>query len=47
MKVMLSGANGFVCHYVAGELERQDIEYLILQRGMASDDRAIQLILTD
>lgn len=45
MKVMLTGATGFVGRYVAKELERQDIEYVSVQRGMASDDRAIQMDL--
>jgi nucleoside-diphosphate-sugar epimerase len=45
MRVMLTGATGFVGRYVAKELERQDIEYVSLQRGMASDDRAIQMDL--
>jgi nucleoside-diphosphate-sugar epimerase len=45
MKVMLTGATGFVGRYVAKELERQGIEYVSLQRGMASDVRAIQMDL--
>ena len=45
MKVMLTGATGFVGRYVARELERQGIQYVSLQRGMASDDRAIQIDL--
>jgi nucleoside-diphosphate-sugar epimerase len=45
MKVMLTGATGFVGRYVAKELERQDIEYVSVQSGMASDDRAIQMDL--
>jgi nucleoside-diphosphate-sugar epimerase len=45
MKVMLTGATGFVGLYVARELKRQDIEYLSLQRGMTNDDRAIQMDL--
>jgi nucleoside-diphosphate-sugar epimerase len=43
MKVMLTGATGFVGRYVAKELERQGIEYVSLQRGLACDDRAIQM----
>ncbi len=42
---MLTGATGFVGYYVAKELERQGIEYVTLQRGMASDDRAIEMDL--
>lgn len=42
---MLTGATGFVGRYVAKELERQGIEYVSLQRGMASNDRAIQIDL--
>jgi nucleoside-diphosphate-sugar epimerase len=45
MKVMLTGATGFVGRYVAKELERQGIEYVSLQRGLASDGRAIQMDL--
>jgi nucleoside-diphosphate-sugar epimerase len=45
MKVMLTGATGFVGSYVAKELERQDIEYVSVQRGMASDDQSIQMDL--
>jgi nucleoside-diphosphate-sugar epimerase len=45
MKVMLTGATGFVGRYVAKELERQDIEYVSVQSGIASDDRAIQMDL--
>jgi nucleoside-diphosphate-sugar epimerase len=45
MKVMITGATGFVGRYVAKELERQDIEYVSVQRGMASDDRTIQMDL--
>jgi nucleoside-diphosphate-sugar epimerase len=45
MKVMLTGATGFVGRYVGKELERQNIEYMSVQRGMASDDRAIQMDL--
>lgn len=45
MKVMLTGATGFVGRYVAKELERQGIEYVSLQRGLASDARAIQMDL--
>lgn len=45
MKVMLTGATGFVGRYVAKELERQGIEYMSLQRGMANDARAIQMDL--
>ena len=45
MKVMLTGATGFVGRYVAKELERQGIEYMSLQRGLASDARATQMDL--
>lgn len=45
MKVMLTGASGFVGRYVAKELERQGIEYVSLQRGMISGVRAIQIDL--
>jgi nucleoside-diphosphate-sugar epimerase len=45
MKVMLTGATGFVGRYVAEELERQGIEYVSVQRRIASDDRAIQIDL--
>jgi nucleoside-diphosphate-sugar epimerase len=45
MKVMLTGASGFVGRYVSRELMRQGIEYVSLQRGMVSDDRAIQMDL--
>jgi nucleoside-diphosphate-sugar epimerase len=45
MKVMLTGATGFVGCYVAKELERQGIEYVSLQRGLASYARAIQMDL--
>lgn len=45
MKVMLTGATGFVGRYIAKELERQGIEYVSLQRGVASDARAIQMDL--
>ena len=47
MKVMLTGATGFVGRYLARELERQEIEYVSLQRGMKSSDRAIQINLLD
>ncbi len=42
---MLTGATGFVGRYVAKELERQDIQYVSLQRGMSSYGRAIQMDL--
>lgn len=42
---MLTGATGFVGRYVAKELERQGIEYVSLQRSLASDARAIQIDL--
>jgi nucleoside-diphosphate-sugar epimerase len=45
MKVMLTGATGFVGRYVVKELERQGIEFVTLQRGKSSDDRAIQMDL--
>jgi nucleoside-diphosphate-sugar epimerase len=45
MKVMLTGATGFVGRYVAKELERKGIEYVSLQSGMLNDDRAIQMDL--
>lgn len=45
MKVMLTGATGFVGRYVARELVRQGIEYVSIQRGLASNDRAIQVDL--
>jgi nucleoside-diphosphate-sugar epimerase len=45
MKVMLTGATGFVGRYVARELERQGIEYVSVQRGTARNDRAIQMDL--
>jgi nucleoside-diphosphate-sugar epimerase len=45
MKVILTGATGFVGRYVARELERQGIEYVGLQRGMSSDSRSIQMDL--
>ncbi len=45
MKVLLTGATGFVGRYVAKELGRQGIAYVSLQRGLASDDRAIQMDL--
>jgi len=45
MKVMLTGATGFVGRYVARELERQGIEYVSVQRGTAKDVRAIQMDL--
>ena len=45
MKVILTGATGFVGRYVARELERQGIEYVSLQRGMVSDARSIQIDL--
>ena len=45
MKVMITGATGFVGRYVVKELERQGIEYVSIQRGMLSDDRAIQMDL--
>lgn len=45
MKVMLTGATGFVGRYVAKELERQGVEYLSIQRGMVSDDRGFQMDL--
>ncbi len=45
MKVLLTGATGFVGRYVAKELERQGIEYVSLQRGLASDARAFQMDL--
>jgi nucleoside-diphosphate-sugar epimerase len=45
MKVVLTGATGFVGRYVARELERQDIEFMSLQRGSESDGRAIQIDL--
>lgn len=47
MKVLLTGATGFVGRYVAKELERQGIEYMSLQRGLASDARARQMDLLD
>jgi nucleoside-diphosphate-sugar epimerase len=47
MKVLLTGATGFLGRYIARELERRGIEYLSLQRGMVSDDRAIQIDLLD
>ena len=45
MKVLLTGATGFVGRYVARELERQGIEYVGLQRGRASNERVIQMDL--
>ncbi len=42
---MLTGATGFVGRYVARELVRQGIEYVSIQRGLASNDRAIQVDL--
>jgi len=45
MKVMLTGATGFVGRYVVRELQRQDIDYVSLQRGVVSDDRAINMDL--
>ncbi len=45
MKVMLTGATGFVGRYVAQELERQEIEYVSVQRGMTSNHPAIQMDL--
>ena len=45
MKVLLTGATGFVGRYVVKELERQGIEYVSLQRSLPSDDRAIQMDL--
>lgn len=45
MKVLLTGATGFVGRYVAKELVRQGIDYLGLQRGMSRNDRAIQMDL--
>ena len=45
MRVLLTGATGFVGRYVARELERQGIEYVGLQRGMTSDHRSIQMDL--
>ncbi len=45
MKILLTGATGFIGRYVARELERQGIEYFGLQRGKPSNDRAIQMDL--
>ena len=45
MKVLLTGATGFVGRYVAEELDRQGIEFLSLQRSLVSDARAIQMDL--
>ena len=45
MKVILTGATGFVGRHVAKELERQDIKYVSVQRGMAIDGKAVQMDL--
>jgi nucleoside-diphosphate-sugar epimerase len=45
MKVLLTGASGFVGRYVAKELEQQGIEYVSLQRNMVREARAIQMDL--
>lgn len=47
MKVILTGATGFVGRYIVRELERKDIEYMSLQRSMVRDERAIQMNLLD
>lgn len=45
MKILITGATGFIGQHVVKELQRQGIEYVSLQRGMVSDGRAIQMDL--
>jgi nucleoside-diphosphate-sugar epimerase len=45
MRVLLTGATGFVGRYVERELDRQGVEYFSFQRSVLSDDRAVQIDL--